>query len=233
MRKSKEIWKIYKNVFDSFTINALQKLISQKIIDGLESPVKIGKEANVFTAISGEEKRIVKIYRLESCNFNNMYSYIATDSRFQHLKRRRRDIILAWVQREYRNLLKAREAGVSVPTPYTYNSNIIIMEFIGDKEAALQLKDKSPKEPGKFMRSLVKNISDLYKKAGLVHADVSEFNILNLHEKPVLIDFAQATIKSSPNADEYLIRDVKNICRYFAKLGLKPDPEKLRKEITA
>jgi RIO kinase 1 len=108
--KQREEWKVYKNVLSKFTIDTLFKLISQGHFEGLESPVSIGKEANIFSAVTKENQRvIVKIYRLENCNFNKMYQYIAADPRYVHLKKSRRDVIFSWCQREYRNLLKARE----------------------------------------------------------------------------------------------------------------------------
>ena len=103
-KKHKEEWKIYKNVFDSATILNLVKLQSQGHFDGLESPIALGKEANIFSALKGKQKIIVKIYRVENCNFNKMYQYIAPDPRFAGMKKRRRLVIFSWVQREYRNL---------------------------------------------------------------------------------------------------------------------------------
>ena len=231
-KKSKEIWKIYKNVFDEFTVRNIFKLMSQRVIEGLESPVKIGKESNIFTALTGEKKKVIaKIYRLESCNFNKMYDYIKKDLRFLHLKKKRREIIFSWVQREHRNLLKARQAGVRVPTPMTYLHNVLMLEYIGDDNIALQLKDDIPENKRKFFNELVKNVRNLYKKAGIVHGDLSEFNILNYKQSPVLIDFSQATTVKSPNADELLQRDIRNICRFFNKIGLKVEEEKVLSRI--
>jgi RIO kinase 1 len=226
VRKSKEIWKVYKNVFDQFTERLIFKLKTQKIIDELKSPIQIGKEANVFSASSPTSQDvIVKIYRLESCNFNQMFNYIKQDIRFMHLKKRRREIIFAWVQREHRNLLKAREAGVRVPTPLAYTNNIIVLEFIGDDNVAPQLKNQFPENPEKFFKDLMKDYKKLYHKAGLIHGDFSEFNILNYKENPVMIDFSQCTPIKSPNANELLKRDIKNICRFFRKIGYDTDED--------
>jgi RIO kinase 1 len=225
-KKSKEIWKVYKNVFDDFTTKLLFKLITQGIFEGLEGPVKIGKEANIFTALRKDSTRvIVKIYRLHSCNFNKMYDYIKLDPRFTNLKKKRREVIFAWVQREHRNLIKARAAGVRVPTALTSLYNIVVLEFIGDEEIAMQLKDHRPLDREKFFDAVVENMRLLYKKAGIVHGDLSEFNILNYKEHPVFIDFSQSTTIDSPNAEELLERDVRNICRFFRKIGMKPDEQ--------
>jgi len=89
VRSSREEWKTYKNVFDNFTERTLFKLMGQKVIDGLEGPVKIGKESNVFTAASNRGRVIVKIYRLEGCNFNKMFDYIRKDKRYVNMKKSR------------------------------------------------------------------------------------------------------------------------------------------------
>ena len=113
---TREKFKSMHNVFDEFTNRAIFKLISQGHFDGLQSPISIGKEANIFTALKGDRKVIVKIYRLETCDFNKMYDYIKEDPRYVNLKGKKRKIIFAWVQREFRNLLIARQASVNVPT---------------------------------------------------------------------------------------------------------------------
>jgi RIO kinase 1 len=230
-KNSPEKFKTEHNVFDEFTNRDLYKLINEGHFDGLESPIKIGKEANLFSALKGKDKVMVKIYRVNSCNFNKMFDYIKSDPRYAGLQGKRRSIILHWVQREYRNLLKAREAGVRVPKPIAVKNYILVMEFIGkEDELAPQLKDKKPKDVHKFFSDVVDNIRKMYK-AGLVHADLSAFNILNWEDKPVFIDFSQTSSLQDSRAQEYLIRDVKNICAYFRKIGLKVSEEEVLKDI--
>ncbi|MBW2966301.1 serine protein kinase RIO [Candidatus Woesearchaeota archaeon] len=225
---SKEKWKVWGNVFDEFTFRTLFKLASQGHFEELKSPVSIGKESNIFSAKKGNDKIIIKIYRLETCDFNRMYDYIKYDPRYVNLKSQKRKIVFAWTQREYRNLMKAREAGVNVPRPIAFLNNILCLEFIGNKEAAPKLKDKIPKNKKKFFEKIVGAVQKLYK-ANLVHADLSQFNILNFKEEPVFIDFSQCTLIRNPRADEFLKRDVRNICNFFKKIGLKIDEEKIIK----
>ena len=227
----KEKYKTMNSVFDLFTEKNLFKLISEGYIEGLHSPLSMGKESNVFTAKKEDQTRIVKIYRLQTCDFNRMYDYIKADPRYAGLTNRRREVIFAWAHREYRNLLKAREAEVRVPTPYTVMQNILIMEFIGDDEGAAQkLKNKPPQDPEAFFKDVVEQIRRLYK-AGIVHADLSGFNILNWNEKPVLIDMSQSTPLDNPNAIEFLKRDIRNICIFFRKYGVKADEEAVLKKV--
>ena len=227
---TREKFKTLKNVFDAFTERNLFKLISQGYFEGLESPIFIGKEANVFTALKGKKRIVVKIYRLQTCDFKKMYDYIKYDPRFPNIKKQRRKTIFAWAQREYRNLLKAREAGVRVPTPITCLYNILVMEYIGDEEPALRIKDHLPENIKKFFDEVIAGIRKLYK-AGLVHADLSSFNILNYKEKPIFIDMSQATPLDDPNSMEYLERDIKNICNFFKKRGVKAESEDIKQKI--
>ena len=228
---TREKFKSYQNVFDDFTNRNLFKLISQGHFEGLISPVFIGKEANVFTAKKGDKQVIVKIYRLETCDFNKMYDYIKEDPRYLNLKGKKRKIIFSWVQREYRNLLKAREAGVNVPTPLAIKDNILVMELIGGDILAPPLKDLPPTNPEKFLDIIIDELIKLHK-VGLVHADLSSFNILNCKDKPVFIDFSQTSPFKVSQGEEYLNRDIRNILSYFKKLGIKRDFQKIKDKIT-
>ena len=231
--KPKEEFKTWGNVFDQFTQRTIYKLITQGHFEGLESPISIGKESNVFSALKKDGTRLmIKIYRLETCDFNRMNEYIKDDPRYPNLKGGKRNTIFAWVQREYRNLLKARQANVNVPIPMAFSNNVLVLEFIGDKDIiAPKLKDDIPQNPKKFFDAVVNNMCKFYK-SGFVHADLSAFNILNHNETPVFIDFSQATPLNSSRAREYLDRDVRNICIFFRKIGLKVNEEETKKKIT-
>lgn len=229
--REQEVFKTYKDVFDNYTIATILKLISKGMLDGLENPVSIGKEANIFTGRTRGEQVMVKIYRIATCDFKRMYRYLEGDPRVKLPDKNRRRIIQAWAQREYRNLLKAREAGIRVPTPIAVLNNVLVMEFIGDENPAPKLKDAYPEKPEEFFNSIVNSLGKLYK-AGLVHTDLSQFNILNHNEEPVFIDLSQATTLENPNAQEYLNRDIHNICKFFKKKGLTIDEEKVKRQIT-
>ena len=147
-----EKFKTMHNVFDDFTNRTIFKLITEGHFRGLESPISIGKESNVFSALTKEGKRvIVKIYRLEACDFNRMYDYIKDDPRYTGLKDKKRKVILVWVQREYRNLMNARDAQVNVPIPITFSNNVLVLEFVGKNgNIAPKLKDSIPKSKKQF-----------------------------------------------------------------------------------
>jgi RIO kinase 1 len=194
----------------------------------------MGKEANIFSAKRKDGSRVmIKIYRLEACDFNRMYDYIKEDPRYADIRGKKRKIIFYWVQREYRNLMKAREANVNVPTPIIVKNNVLVLEFIGNGDKiAPRLSVEKPKDPKDFFNKILENIKKLYK-IGLVHADLSAFNILNNNETPVFIDFSQTTTTNTSRSEEFLKRDIKNICTFFRKQGLKLDEAKVLETVVS
>lgn len=228
----KEKHKTSKTVFDDFTNRNIFKLISQGYFESLESPISIGKEANVFSALRKDGSRVaVKIYRVNNCDFHKMFQYMKEDPRFVGVKRRKRDTIFAWAKREFMNLTNAREAGVSTPAVYGFVFNILIMEFIGDEQPAPKLNKAIPQDINDFYEQVVQNYQKLYK-SGVVHGDLSSFNILNANEQAVFIDMSQSTTFENPHAEEYLKRDCKNLATFFAKHNVKTTPSTLYKRIT-
>jgi len=226
----KEAWKTYGNVFDAFALRTLFKLSSEGHFDELMGPISIGKEANLFLAKKWDGKVVVKIYRMAACDFRRMFDYIKTDQRYQGLRKQKRKIIFAWAQREYRNLLKARGGGVSVPTPIAWRDHVLVLEFIGDEQPAPRLKNCLPENPQAFCERIVENMVKL-KNAGLVHGDLSPFNILNRNEKPVFIDFSQCNTLQSPLARELWERDVRNIAGYCQKMKTTITEEMIKKKV--
>src|SRR3989344_5233152 len=141
---SRDKFETFKNVFDNKTLLTLFKLESDGYFEELKSPISIGKESNVFSAVTKDGSFIcVKIYRVNTCNFNKMYNYIAFDPRFEGLQKKRRSIIYTWAQREYRNLLIAHENKINSPKPIAVKENVLLIEFIGKNgNAAPRLIDK-------------------------------------------------------------------------------------------
>jgi RIO kinase 1 len=229
-----EKFKTYQDVFDEQTLRAIFEIGSKGYFQELKSPISIGKESNIFSAVTKDGGYLaVKIYRVNVCDFKKMYSYIRGDPRFKGLNSQKRKVIYAWAQREFRNLMAARDAGVSAPKPIAVMQNILIMEFIGENnEAAPKLKDKPAKNAKKFGKEVIKQMKLLYKN-DLVHGDLSEFNILNWNDKPVLIDLSHSVKLNYPGALELLRRDVVNVCNYFNRKGLKIDADRVFNEIVA
>ncbi len=238
--------KIEQYVFDLPTLETLYKFTKRGIIKALGGPVSRGKEAVVFHALGASDQELaIKVYKVSTSNFNAMLDYMIGDPRFEHIKRDRRSVIFAWARKELKNLKRAFDAGVPVPEPIACNNNVLVMEFIGAEGiAAPRLRDipieilQRDFDLNELLTCIVGYLKSLYKKANLVHADLSEFNILmrgyvenELEVEPVLIDMGQSLLLSHPNADEFLRRDVGNIVFFFNRLGLKCSEEEIIREI--
>jgi RIO kinase 1 len=224
---------VFGDVFDDAALMALYGLAKKGYIDAMGGSVSTGKEANVFHAISKEYGEVaVKIFMMSTANFNAMKEYILGDPRFTGIKHAKRDIILAWAKKEFKNLLRAKEAGVRVPEPYVVKRNILLMEFMGKDGIPMpQLKDviMAQDDAERIFNRIVEYMNLLYVKANLVHADLSEYNILvDLNDmSPVIIDMGQSVTTDHFNAETFLIRDVNNVAHYFNKLNLKINEEKM------
>ncbi|HUL62223.1 MAG TPA: serine protein kinase RIO [Methanocella sp.] len=232
--KDSERLKVRGEVFDEATYKALYTYASKGIIEAMGGVVSTGKEGNVFHAIGKEGRELaIKIYRISTSDFRKMEDYMLGDPRFSNIRHTQKGIVFAWTQKEFRNLQRAAEAGVRVPEPYDADRNILIMEFIGkDGVPAPRLRDVAVEEPEHIYDTVVSYMVALYQEAKLVHADLSEFNVLLYEGEPVIIDMGQSVLLDHPMAREFLRRDVKNVVRYFRKLGVKCDEESLWAKIT-
>ncbi|MDY6931130.1 MAG: serine protein kinase RIO [Halobacteriota archaeon] len=224
--KESDSYKIRDDVFDEATLKTLYKLSKKGAISAMGGSVSTGKEANVFHALGeGDEEYAIKIYRIATSDFKSMQDYLAGDPRFGNIRNDKKSIVFAWTKKELRNLNRSHNAGIRVPKPITSDRNVLIMEFVGrDGIAAPRLKDIKSQldDVDEVFEKIVEYMVTLYNDANLVHSDLSEFNIL-YDDGPVLIDMGQAVTLDHPKAEIFLERDVKNIIRFFGKLGVKSD----------
>lgn len=233
LEKGSEAYKIMAEVFDRSTLLTLYRLANKGLFDELCGAVSTGKEANVFFARDmGGNPRAVKIYRIATSDFRTMWRYLAGDPRFKRVRKSRRHIVYTWAKREFKNLQRAHGAGVTVPEPLEARKNVLVMEFVGEDGVPYpRMKDRPPKNPKLMFEKLFRAVKMLYSEAELVHSDLSEYNVLVTPE-PVLIDFSMATDIANPMADEWLLRDLKNLINYFNKLGVEtPNLEQMFGEI--
>jgi len=221
--KSVEDRKTYDEVFDRNTLLTLYKMITSGVFETLNYPISTGKEGNVFVA-TGKNKEMfaVKIYRVSTSTYKNLTKYIAGDPRFRNIPRDHRGVIYLWAQKEYKNLKRIFSAKIASPCPKRQIKNVLVMSYIGSEEQpAPMLKDVTLSNPKKSYKIILKMMRDLYQKAGLIHGDLSEYNILVQNGKCYFIDVGQSVVLEHPLAQELLERDVANISRYFKKLGVK------------
>ncbi len=213
--KDADQFKVREDVFDEVTLLALYKLVHKKWLSAIGGSISTGKEANVFYGERDGASIAIKIYRIQTANFTTMSSYITGDRRFSRVKKAKKELIFAWTRKEFSNLVRARDAGIAVPEPLVWDRNILIMSFIGEGEIPYpQLRNAEIEDPQATYDRIVQCIDILYKKAELVHADLSEFNIL-YGDQPYLIDMGQSVTRDHPRALPFLMRDIKNINRFF------------------
>jgi len=210
-------------VFDTFTLKALYELMRRRIIARMYGVVSSGKEARIYWAKDpGGRDLAVKIYLTVTAEFRkSIRKYIEGDPRFQGLlSRDTRSLMAAWARKEYGNLVRLSRAGVRVPRPIAFNKTIIVMEFIGENGVrAPLLKENPPKggEAERILEEILRYVRLAYCKARLVHADLSEYNVMLRDGEVVLIDVSQAVDLSHPMAEEFLARDLGNIIRFFSR----------------
>ncbi len=229
--KDSELLETVEEVFDAKTLMALYNLMNRGVIKKMYGVVAAGKEARVYWAESPEgEDLAVKIFLVSTAEFRRgIIKYIDGDPRFKNIRKDRRHIIRIWCSKEFRNLKLAHAHGVRVPKPIDREENVLVMEFINAPGLrgvpAPLIKDHPPIDPERAFEVIKNYIVVLYKNAKLVHADLSEYNIMHRDGEYVIIDWGSAVHVDHPNAGEFLLRDIKTIFKYFRKLGVEtPNP---------
>ncbi|MBY9000423.1 MAG: serine protein kinase RIO [Candidatus Heimdallarchaeota archaeon] len=227
--------KTIESVFDFQTSMLLVKMMNTGILSDIGFCVSTGKEANVYHGYGAEKEELaIKIYRTASAEFKKNWIYVQGDPRFKNYKKGTYSFIYTWAKKEFKNLKRMNNAGIRVPIPIAVQKNVLVMEFIGKNEkAALLLKDSKVKKPHKLYAKILDYMTKLYEKGNMIHADLSEYNIIMVKNEPVIIDVSQAVLLDHPYAAAFLFRDIKNINRYFGSLGVEILPnEELYEQIT-
>jgi RIO kinase 1 len=230
--KDADQFKVEASVFDDATFAALYKLVQSGTLEAFGGPISTGKEANVYTALGGEQARsvmgvpdetdlevAVKVYRISASDFRDMREYLDGDPRFEGIGSNKKAAVLAWTRKEYANLERARKAGVRVPRPVAVERNVLVMEYIGTLDGrAKRLAEVSIENPETAYEVVREYVRRLYD-AGLVHGDLSEYNIVVHDGHMVVIDLGQAVTVHHPNARDFLERDCENVAAFFSRQG--------------
>ena len=222
--KRSEEYEVLEEVFDRSTLMTIYEFLNKGTINEIHGVVKAGKEARIYWGKDREGGELaIKIYLTISAEFKKgKLQYIEGDPRFKHIKHDSRSLVFAWALKEFKNLQLAHRAKVRVPKPIAIKKNVLVMEFIGENgDPAPELKELPPKSPDKIYKELLEYVKRLYRKANLVHGDISEYNVMIWRGKPILFDMAQALPLSHSMATMLLRRDLENIHRYFKKLGVE------------
>ena len=206
-----------KGAYVGYTLNyagydclAINTLVKAGVIDSFGQSLGVGKEADVYDTLSPDGKRIaVKFHRLGRISFRQT--------------RRKRGYIRehsSWLfqshvsaEKEFQAMQLVYKNGVSVPEPISQNRHVIAMGMI---EGAELSKYKEIQKPQKILKEILRNVRKAYLKAHVIHADLSEYNIILKPDGHILIiDWPQYVKTDHANAAELLDRDLKNILTFF------------------
>jgi len=211
----------------------LQPLIEDGLVDEVLRSLKSGKEASVYVVSSGGEIRCAKVYKeVEKRNFRNQTQY--QEGRRERNSRRaramskgssygRKEQESAWQNAEVDALYRLAAAGVRVPQPHGCFDGVLLMDMVCDEEgfAAPRLNDVdlTPDQAHDYHAFMMMEVVRMLC-AGIVHGDLSEFNVLLGSEGPVIIDLPQAVDAAGNNhAFSMLERDVNNMRDYFGQFA--------------
>ena len=214
----------------------LESLYEMGIIQEVVRPLMSGKEAQLYVVVAGGVERVAKVYKeADQRSFKQRTDYM--DGRKVRNSRDRRAMAKgsrhgrerdeqAWQSTEVDVIYKLRNAGVRVPNPYNFMDGVLIMDMVADEEGepAPRLGDLSftPQQARFVYDSLMQQVVRMLC-AGVVHGDLSDFNILLDDEGPVIIDFPQAVDASSnSSARRLLIRDVDNLHDFLGRATHHP-----------
>jgi len=203
---------------------ALNYLVKSETIEAFGKPLGVGKESDVFDALTPSKTVVaVKFHRLGRTSFRQtrrVRTYPADRSHISWLYQSR-----LGAEREYKALSVLSQAGVSAPSPITQNRHVLVMSLIEGRPLINYVKLPRPRGT---LNEILANLRTSYAKAGIVHGDLSEYNVIVKPDEHVLIiDWPQFVDRSSPSAESLLERDVENILTFFhRRFRLKTSLEK-------
>uniref|UniRef100_A0A8C8AKI4 Serine/threonine-protein kinase RIO1 n=1 Tax=Otus sunia TaxID=257818 RepID=A0A8C8AKI4_9STRI len=210
-------------VLDPRTRMILFKMLTRGVISEINGCISTGKEANVYHASTANgENRAIKIYKTSILMFKDRDKYVSGEFRFRHgyCKGNPRKMVKTWAEKEMRNLIRLNTAQIPCPEPIMLRSHVLVMGFIGkgDRPAPLlknaQLSDSKVRE---LYLQIIQYMRRMYQDARLVHADLSEFNMLYHSGDVYIIDVSQAVEHDHPHALEFLRKDCANVNDFFQK----------------
>uniref|UniRef100_A0A8B9GQQ0 Serine/threonine-protein kinase RIO1 n=1 Tax=Astyanax mexicanus TaxID=7994 RepID=A0A8B9GQQ0_ASTMX len=204
-------------VLDPRTRMILFKMLSRGVISEINGCISTGKEANVYHATTAKgESRAIKIYKTSILLFKDRDKYVSGEFRFRHgyCKGNPRKMVRTWAEKEMRNLIRLQTAGIPSPEPIMLRSHVLVMGFIGkDDMPAPLLKNAalSESKARELYLQIIQNMRLMYQDARLVHADLSEFNMLYHDGDSYIIDVSQSVEHDHPHALEFLRKDCSNV----------------------
>ncbi|KAI9166551.1 Serine threonine- kinase rio1 [Paramyrothecium foliicola] len=223
-------------VLDQRTRMILLQMINRGLVTEVHGAISTGKEANVYGAVSCDERtgetiqRAIKVYKTAILVFKDRERYITGEHRFKggFDKGNNRKMVKLWAEKEFRNLRRIYNAGIPCPEPLSLKLHVLLMGFLGDRKgwAYPRLRDASldgddvDQQWQNLYVQLLGLMRRMYQVCRLVHADLSEYNILYHKSKLYIIDVSQSVEPDHPRSLEFLRMDIKNIGDFFRRKGV-------------
>lgn len=214
-------------VLDPRTRMILFQLIQRGFFDTVEGCISTGKEANVYHGITESGSLAIKIYKTSILTFKDRDRYVAGEFRYRkgYCRHNPRKMVATWAEKEIRNLQRMFLAGIPVPKPLLLKGHVLVMEFIGEDGCPAPLLKNVHEMDAELADQLyvecVTIMRNMYRKCRLVHADLSEFNILFHDNHLIIIDVSQSVEHDHPNALTFLRSDIGNVTKFFMERGAK------------
>lgn len=223
-------------VLDPRTRMILLQMINRGIVSEVNGCLSTGKEANVYGALTipvsdGVDQapmhRAIKVYKTSILVFKDRDRYVTGEHRFKsgYNKGNNRAMVKVWAEKEFRNLKRLYLAGIPCPEPVYLRLHVLVMGFLGDKKgwAAPRLRDvvlqgDDVDEQWRVLYiQMLGLMHRMYRSCKLVHADLSEYNVLFHEKKLFIIDVSQSVEHDHPRSSEFLRMDVKNVSDFFRR----------------
>ncbi|CCK69594.1 protein kinase RIO1 KNAG_0C04930 [Huiozyma naganishii CBS 8797] len=193
------------------------------------------EERAVQASVGGKKEYAIKIFKTSILVFKDRERYVDGEFRFRNSRSQHnpRKMIKIWAEKEFRNLKRIYQSGaVPVPKPVEVKNNVLVMEFLnrGDGFASPRLRDYPYKDTDSIRQyycTLVAYMRLMYQVCGLVHADLSEYNVLVHNDRLYIIDVSQSVQPEHPMSLDFLRMDIKNVNLYFGKMGIDIFPERI------
>ncbi|KAB2038282.1 hypothetical protein ES319_D03G135300v1 [Gossypium barbadense] len=211
---------------DPRTRMVLFKMLNRGVFHDINGCISTGKEANVYHATKSDGQELaIKVYKTSVLVFKDRDRYVQGDYRFRYgyCKHNPRKMVKTWAEKEMRNLMRLKAAGIRCPTPLLLRLHVLVMEFIGKAGwAAPRLKDAalSLDKLRECYVEMIVAMRTLYQKCKLVHGDLSEYNILYYEGHLYIIDVSQAVDLDHPHALDFLREDCIHVSDFFRKHGV-------------
>jgi RIO kinase 1 len=220
--KRSEDYQVFDDVFDMPTLMAINDLRNERVIGKVRGSLAAGKESKVYLAEAPDGTLLtLKIYLTVSAEFKKRMQYIVGDPRFTDIKKGSRNLMTIWARKEFKNMHAAHSAGVTVPAAIAVKKNVLVMEYVTDAKGELATPLIYQEVTPEDYEQVIGQVTLLYQKANLVHADLSEYNIFRSERGITLFDFGSAVDIKHPNSKQFLVRDVLNVNRFFEKRGVE------------